>query len=251
MEYLSLQVENNLATIVTLSRGKVNAINSSMILELNKCFDEIEENQSARAVVLTGSGKFFSFGFDIPELLTYSKDNFRTFLIAFTSFYLRLFLFPKPVVAALNGHTVAGGCILATACDYRIMPENAGKIALNEINLGVSFFSGATEMLRYLVGSRAADGILSSGEMYLPEQAAELGLIDEAVPATEFQSRVHEVTSTYAAKSPAAFAGMRRLLRQPIADQVAVREAASIDAFIKLWYSETAQSILRQVQIRT
>ena len=250
MEFLKVEITRDVVT-VTLSRNKVNAINAAMLQELDRCLDEVERDTAVSAVVLTGQGKFFSFGFDIPELLTYSKQVFRDFLTDFTSFYSRLFLFPKPVVAALNGHTIAGGCILATACDYRVMAEGAGKIALNEVNLGVSFFAGATEMLRYVVGSRNADGILSSGEMYSPEQAAELGLIDEVVPVAEFEGRVGAIADAYAARDARAFAGMRQLLRQPIADRFVKREAASIEAFIDLWYSEPAQTILKQVRIRT
>ena len=235
---------------VTLSRGKVNAINAAMLQELDRCLHDVEQNSAVSAVVLTGRGSFFSFGFDIPELLTYPRHRFHDFLTDFTAFYARLFLFPKPVVAALNGHTIAGGCIFAAASDYRVMVEGAGKIALNEVSLGVSFFAGATEMLRYVVGSRNADGILSSGEMYSPEQAAELGLIDEVVPVAEFEERVGAIVDAYAAKNGRAFAGMRRLLRQPIADRFVKREAASIDAFVELWYSESAQIILKQVQIR-
>lgn len=249
MSDLHTSVHDHILTL-RLARGKVNAINATMVAELGKQLDTIEAEPEIKTVVFTGQGKFFSFGFDIPELLTYERPAFYAFLTAFTSLCTRLFLFPKPVVAALNGHTVAGGCILANACDYRIMAAGSGKVALNEINLGVSFFASATEMLRYVAGSRNADGILSSGELYLPEQAMEMGLIDEVVPPMTFENRVAEIARSYAAKDPHAFAGMRQLLRRPIVEAYQAREAASIEAFMERWYAEWTQEILSRVHIR-
>lgn len=249
MSSLNIAHHDHILTL-TLARGKVNAVNAAMIREFQEQLDAAETNPDIRSIILTGQGKFFSFGFDIPELLTYDRPDFHQFLTCFTALCSRLFLFPKPIVAALNGHTVAGGCILANACDYRVMAEGSGKVALNEVNLGVSFFASATEMLRFVVGSRNADGILSSGEMYLPEQAMEIGLIDELVPPADYRNRVLEIARSYAAKDPEAFAGMRRLVRGPIAEEYGRREAASIAAFTERWYSEATQEILANVQIR-
>ena len=102
MEFLSVSKEDGLATI-TLCRGRVNAFNEPMIEEISCCFRDLEDDDSIRAIILGGSGKFFSFGFDIPEFLSYSKDEFLRYLTKFSSLYTRIFLYPKPVVAALNG----------------------------------------------------------------------------------------------------------------------------------------------------
>jgi enoyl-CoA hydratase len=91
----------------------------------------LEVDPVLRALVLTGRGKFFSFGFDIPEFLPFTKEQFTNYLINFSDFYTYLFLYPKPIVAALNGHAIAGGCMLALACDHRVMTAGKGKISLN------------------------------------------------------------------------------------------------------------------------
>ena len=114
--------------------------------------------RASRSVILTGTGRFFSFGFDIPEFLSYSKGEFEGYLDAFTDFYRYLFRFPKPVVAALNGHTVAGGCMMAIACDHRLMVDGKAKIALNEIGFGSSVFAGSTAILVYCIGIEKSPG---------------------------------------------------------------------------------------------
>jgi enoyl-CoA hydratase/carnithine racemase len=99
---------------VTLSRGKVNALIEPMVEVLIEDFQNLEKDDTVNSVILTGSGKFFSFGFDVPEFLRYSKSDFVGYLEKFTNLYTNIFQFPKPVIAALNGHTIAGGCMLAT-----------------------------------------------------------------------------------------------------------------------------------------
>lgn len=119
----------------------------------------MEADHNLKAVILTGTGRLFSFGFDIPEFLSFSKEAFSDYLTGFTDLYTYLFSYPKPVVAALNGHTIAGGCMLALACDHRVMAAGKGKISLNEIAFGASVFAGYTEMLRFWVGSATATDI--------------------------------------------------------------------------------------------
>jgi enoyl-CoA hydratase/carnithine racemase len=145
MSYVRVSERDGIAT-VTLARWKVNAFNEPMVDEIRARFETLESEQDVRAVILTGRGKFFSFGFDVPDLLSYSKDDFISYLTKFTDLYTYLFMFPKPVVAALNGHTIAGGCMLATACDCRLMVSENAKIALNEITFGASVVAGSVEM---------------------------------------------------------------------------------------------------------
>ncbi len=99
--------------VLTLERGRVNALNEPFVDSLTGAFEDLERDDGVRAVVLTGRGRFFSFGFDIPEFLGYEKDDFMRYLRKFTDLYRRMFIFPKPLLAAVNGHAVAGGCMLA------------------------------------------------------------------------------------------------------------------------------------------
>src|SRR5215475_7992448 len=178
MLFIESQRSEGIATL-TLRRGKVNALNGAVVDQLRGTLKTLEGDPEVKAIVLTGAGKFFSFGFDIPEFLSFTKEQFTEYLINFTDLYTYLFLYPKPFVTALNGHTIAGGCMLALAGDYRIMVSGKAKIGLNEIGFGSSIFAGSTEMLRFWVGSANATTILYSGAMCPAEEAKSLGLVHE------------------------------------------------------------------------
>ncbi|HYS10716.1 MAG TPA: enoyl-CoA hydratase/isomerase family protein [Myxococcales bacterium] len=127
MDFVRRSLQEGIAEI-RIERPLVNAIEGRLVDELSASFRQIAEDPGVRASVLTGTGKFFSFGFDIPLFLGWSKAEFSGCLSRFTSLYREVFSHPKPVVAALNGHAVAGGCMLATACDARVMVDGKAKI---------------------------------------------------------------------------------------------------------------------------
>ena len=248
MSLLSIEKRDGIAT-VTLKRGKVNALNEPIVEQLKKSLESLENDQQVRALILTGQGKFFSFGFDIPELIGYSKADFQRFLEKFTELYTILFLYPKPVIAALNGHTIAGGCMLSNACDYRIMVENSAKISLNEITFGASIFAGSVEMLRFNVGSRNAQTVLYSGAMYSAIQALDLGLIEQHSSPESLLDRARETAAGFAGKQTETFASIKRLLKTPVIDTIRDREAASIREFVDIWYSEETRANVKKIKI--
>jgi enoyl-CoA hydratase/carnithine racemase len=249
MEFVVLSRQQGIAT-VTLSRGKLNAINDTVVAELKGCFHQLEGDSEIRAVILTGQGKFFSFGFDTIHLGHYPKDLFIDFLMNFTDFYTSLFLFPKPVVAALNGHAVAGGCMLATACDYRIMTAGKAKIALNEINFGASLLAGSVEMLKFCVGERNAQRIVYTGAMFTPEEAEGLGLIDRIVTNETLLSEANSVANELAQPNQQAFQSIKMLLRRGIALEMRKREKDSILEFTEIWYSPQTQKQVQEIMMR-
>ncbi len=235
---------------VCLERGKVNALNGALVERLHESFRALETDDGVRAVVLTGKGKFFSFGFDAPEFYDYSPDDFLAFVDKFEQFCLYLFQFPKPVIAALNGHTIAGGGMLAICCDHRIMAAGRSRISLNEITFGATVFAGNVAMLTFLVGSKNAQDILYSGKMYSPEEALRIGFVDEVVPEERFGTAVAERAREYAAKEPAAFRSLKGLLRKQAVLQIEAREQASLKEFIDIWYSEGTRKLTRSITIR-
>jgi enoyl-CoA hydratase/carnithine racemase len=139
--------------------------------ELTDCFRALSYDPGVRAVILTGQGKFFTFGFDIPEYLSYTKEAFVRYLTKFTGLYTDIFPYPKPFVAALNGHTIAGGCMLAIACDYRIMVPGKARISLNEIKFSSSVFAGCVELMKLLLGQRQAEAALLSEAIHQGHEA--------------------------------------------------------------------------------
>lgn len=249
MDFVSLQTNEGIAR-VALSRGKVNAINEKVVDELTDCFRALSYDPGVRAVILTGQGKFFTFGFDIPEFLSYTKEAFVRYLTKFTGLYTDIFLYPKPVVAALNGHTIAGGCMLAIACDYRIMIPGNAKISLNEINFRSSVFAGSVELMKLWLGQRQAEAALLSGAMYSAEEALQLGLIDRITTKDDLEGEALKKAREYASQDGAAFRSIKKLLRQATAEEMMKREKASILEFVDIWYSEKTWKGLQEKVIR-
>lgn len=248
MNFIKVEICDGVA-VVTLTRGKVNALNNAVVNELREQLKALEADNGIKAVVLTGSGKFFSFGFDIPEFLSFTKDEFTDYLTNFTDLYTYLFLYPKPVVAALNGHTIAGGCMLALACDHRIMAFGKGKISLNEIAFGSSVFAGSTEMLRFWIGNADAARVLYSGAMYPAEEAMGMGLVQGVASQGNLLVQAKQIALGLGSKHLPAFASIKSLLRGPIAEDMTAREGKSIKAFVDIWYSEPTWKKLQDIKI--
>lgn len=248
MSFVEVRIHEGIATVI-LSRGKVNSLNDMVVNELREQFKALEANKDIKAVVLTGRGKFFSFGFDIPEFLSFTKEEFTDYLTNFTDLYTYLFLYPKPVVAALNGHTIAGGCMLALACDNRVIAAGKSKISLNEIAFGSSVFAGSTEILRFWIGNANATKVLYSGTMYSAEEAMSLGLVQEVFAEDNLLDQARRIALDLSLKHSPAFASIKSLLRKPIAEDMMLREGPSIREFVDIWYSEQTWKNLQDIKI--
>ncbi|MGQ0793427.1 MAG: enoyl-CoA hydratase/isomerase family protein [Deltaproteobacteria bacterium] len=246
----AITVENeSAASLVTLRRPKVNALNEALVDELIWVLRGLEADSAVKAVILTGEGGFFSFGLDIPEFMGYSKEAFAGFIIKFTGLLKLIFQFPKPVVAALNGHAIAGGCMIALAADYRIMASEKAKISLNEITLGSTVFASGVEMVKHAVGARCAERVLLSGAMYSAEDAQALGLIDEAVSKDNLPSGAMRAAEGLSGGGR-AFASAKKLLRASAVSEWEGREGDSIAQFVDIWYSEDTRQKLEKIKIK-
>jgi len=235
---------------VRLERGKVNALNEGVVDELSRSFRELAGDPRVRGSILTGTGKFFSFGFDIPEFMNASKEAFAHYVSRFCALYRELFAHKKPIVAALNGHTVAGGCMLATACDARIMVNGGAKIGLNEIGFGSSLFAGSLAILRFWVGEHRSQKIAYGGALYGAEEALALGLVDEAVAPGELADAARRRLEELASKPAPGFASIKMLLRRPVLDEIDRTEADSVREFVDIWYMPETRRELEKIKIR-
>jgi Delta3-Delta2-enoyl-CoA isomerase len=251
MEFLHSRNDQGITT-VTLNRGKVNALNEAVIDEMTAHFRTLAADAATRAVILTGQGKFFTYGFDIPEFLAYPKEDFLCYLTKFTNFYGELFLFPKPIIAALNGHTMAGGCMIAIACDYRIMMTGKAKISLNEINFGSSLFAGSVEIMKLWLGQKNTETAVYTGAMYTAEEALPLGLVHQtATDAADLETKALTMARQYAAQDAAAFFSIKKLLRKPLADEINKRERDSLLEFVDIWYTDATRQKLQGKTIQS
>ena len=248
MKFVETSIDQYIAKVI-LCRGKENAINEAFAEELKGCFEELAADAGVKAVVLSGKGNFFSFGFDIPEFLQYARDDFVRFVTKFADLYTYIFLFPKPVIAALNGHTVAGGCMLATACDYRIMVPGKARISLNEINFGSSLFPGSVEMLHYCVGRRNVELVAYTGAMYSAKDAKGLGLVDQVVSEKDLTESAGVVAQEFAHRYGPAFESIKMLLRYDVGEGMKRKDLLHRDEMVDIWYSEETWKQLQRIKI--
>ena len=206
MSYENILVERSEAiATITLNRPRVlNALNRALFAELDSALDEIAADDSVRAVIVTGAGeKAFAAGADIQELARISAVEGQQLALNGQRIFSRLENLGKPVLAAINGFALGGGCELAMSATLRIASETA-RLGQPEVKLGLLPGYGASQRLPRLVGKGAALKLLLTGEMISASEALRIGLVDEVVPAAELLPRVRVLASTIASMAPIA-----------------------------------------------
>ena len=235
---------------VQLAHGKVNAFDRELMNGWISQLDVLEKADCS-AVVLTGSGSIFSAGVDLRRLSEGGRDYIQEFLPLLAEAFFKTFTFPKPLVAAVNGHAIAGGCILACACDYRVMAEGAGRIGAPELSVGVPFPSMALEILRLTLPAHRLQTMIYRGMTCTPNEALENGFVDELAPPDALQGRALAMAGRLGGVPRASFALTKRLIRQPSRDRV-IRYMRSIDEEVQeAWLSPAVQSAVHDYVERT
>ena len=207
-----IRVEPERVAVVTVDRPPANALNRDFFDELLAALDRLAA-PDVRAVVVTGTGRFFSAGLDLFEVFGYPPAGFDAFTARFDAGFTRLFGFPKPVVAAVNGHAIAGGAVLAAAADIRLVADGEGRMGLTEILLGVPFPVSVLEIVRFACAGPHFAELLYHGRTYPPADAVARRLADELVPAGDLMSRALAAAEELASRPPAAFAATKAGLR--------------------------------------
>ncbi len=226
--------------LLRLADGKANAMSLEFCQTLTV---RLQEAGHAPAVVLTGSGHIFSAGVDLLRLLEGGAPYIRAFLPALGTMFMTVFSHPRPVVAAINGHAVAGGCVLACATDKRIMARDAGRIGVTELVVGVPFPPVAMEIMRAATAPQYFEDALFGGATYAPAEAVARGLVHEVVDPQALIDRAVAAAKSLAALSPPAFALTKRQTRGPALERIA---GADVDAAVaQIW---TAPETLARIR---
>ncbi len=202
---------------VTLDHGPVNALDLELCTALTTAVEEAED-PSVRGLLLRAEGRAFSAGVDLLRVLDEGEPYIRAFLPALTKMLVRLFALEKPVVAALGGHAIAGGCLVALCADRRVMAEGRGKVGVPELKVGVPFPLIALELLRFSLRPEVLGEMIGDGALVGPEKARELGLVHEVISADEVENRAIEVLEGLASLPPAAHALTKWALRRTALD---------------------------------
>jgi enoyl-CoA hydratase len=234
--------------ILTMTHGKANALTTEFCDGLAA---RVRESAAARAIVITGQGRIFSAGVDLPRLLDGGPTYAREFLPALHRLYETIFFHDKPVVAAINGHAIAGGCVLACATDARLMADNGTRTGVTELLVGVPFPPLAFEIMRYVAAPQFFPSIIFNGATFPPTDALTRGLIDEIVPADALMDRAVAAAEILAALSPQAFALTKRQMRQVVAERTANNDGSHGAAVTEVWAAQASLDYIRAYVART
>lgn len=209
--------------VVELRHGSANALDVELLGALVAAVDEVEQGP-ASALVLTGSGSIFSAGVDLFRLLQGGAGYLESFLPALDAALLRLFSCDKPAVAAVNGHALAGGWILAQACDYRVMTTAKAKGGLPELLVGVPFPPSAIEVVRFATPAPHLQEMVLTGRTYGGEEAAQRGLVEEAAAPEQVLPRAVAVAERLGKVPAEAWRLTKRQLRAPTLERIRANE---------------------------
>jgi enoyl-CoA hydratase len=233
--------------VLRLEGGKANAMTPDLLETLARMIDGFARGP-ATAAVLTGYERFFSGGLALTHIIDFDRTEMRGFIDQFSRTMTRVFACEKPIVAAINGHAIAGGCVLALMCDWRICADDpALRIGLNETQLGIGLPAIVIEALRAAVPPAALIPIAMEGTLFAPGDAAALGLVHERVPGNELLAHATAKARTLAALPPAGVAQVKHALRAPSLERIAHATEADAARWLDTWFSAAAQARLRAV----
>src|SRR5262245_12382758 len=228
--------------VVRLAHGPVNALDLELVTA-------ITETSNHRAVVFTGTGRAFTAGVDLWRIVDGGPEYIERYLPALSESFGAVFTIGKPVVGALNGHAIAGGCILASGCDYRIM--SAGRIGVPEFLVGVPFPMSGLEILTNAVGEQRARQLALTGATHEAPEALELGLVDELAPADRLLETALATAHRLAAITPPdTFRLTKHLLRLAATERLARHRATEDPQTLRLWQARAADGTVRSYMER-
>ena len=236
--------------VLTLTHGKANALDIELCDVLTARFAELRKS-GQKAVILTGQGKIFSAGVDLKRLSSGGAEYIRQFLPALHRLYEAIFFHPRPVIAAINGHAIAGGCVLACCADRRIMAREAGRIGVTEILVGVPFPALAFEIVRASVPPRYLPEFTLSGATYATDEALKRGWVDELAEPEDLMDDTMAVAEELSLLSPAAFAQTKMQIRQPVVERLQKGGKTTDDAVIEIWAAPATLAYIRNYVAQT
>jgi len=233
---IEVQIEEGVATIVLNRPQALNALNTALIGELGQAVAQVRDDPAVRVIIVTGAGeKAFAAGADITEFKEMTPTEAWQFTQRIQRLYLEIERLPKPVIAAVNGYALGGGCELMMACDIAYASDRA-KIGQPEIALGIIPGAGGTQRLARLIGKQRAKELVLTGEMVTAEEAWRLGLLNKVLPHDQLMPEVKRLAAKLAAKGAVALKAAKAAIEEG-ADADLARGLANEGALFALCFS--------------
>lgn len=236
--------------VVAMTSNKVNALDDDFFSDLQAAIAEIQ-SAPPLPVVLTGVGTCFSAGLNLLELYEYDRTTLAAFVERLNDTMLAWFTLPRPTIAAVNGHAIAGGCIIALACDLRIVVDvDQAQIGLNEVQVGIPFPGVPLEIARHALAPERLREVMLTGALYTPEEARVRGLVDEVVEPDALIARAVAIARATAPDSLEAYAAIKAHLLAPALARLAETGPRVDRDFLDVWFSEPARRRMDEVRQR-
>jgi enoyl-CoA hydratase/carnithine racemase len=227
--------------VVTLDRPPANALNVQVFKELSQALQERSDTGSV--VIASALPTIFSAGWDLPTVLELDRDSMSEFLERFCDLIRQLFVFGPPLVAALPGHTIAGGLILAAGADERLAADGKGQLGLSEVAMGVPVPRCCLALFDHVIGPRQIERLAATGENVSVSAAHAIGLIDRVVPAESLLEQAVERAGRLAQLPSAAYAAIKQRARLRAIERF--DQARRDDPFLELWFAPLARERIR------
>ena len=246
MNTIATTIKDRLA-IITLNRGKSNSLNREMVTELQDMLYNIENDDNIGGVLITGKENFFSAGLDLIELYHYNEEEALSFWHLFLNFTAKITTFKKPLVAAINGHSPAGGCVIALACDARVMAEGKYIIGLNEVPVGIIVPNSIFELYSFWLGNANAYRHLLEGKLFSPEEAYAVGLVDEVVKPESILTAAERRVRKYMAFETNTWQQSKLNLRKDLIAATNADQSKDLEIMLKQWWAPATRAILKSL----
>ena len=230
MSFVNYEVQGAVAILTTNRPEALNALNSQVLSDLDEAITKVEADDGVHAVILTGAGRSFVAGADIGEMKSFSARDGKKFGVHGGGVFLRLENLSKPVIAAVNGFALGGGCELAMSCDIRLASEKA-KFGQPEVGLGITPGFGGTQRLPRIVGISKAMELILTAKVINAAEAERIGLVSAVYPPEELMDKAMELANAICANAPIAVAESKRCIRMGMQTDIATGSAFEAEAF--------------------
>ncbi len=227
-------------TVLHLSHGP-NALDDALLAALDAELVALEGAGAPPLVLMSDHPTIFCPGLDLRKVDGLSREAMRAFMVRFNALLRRVVVYPAPTVAALAGHAIAGGCLIALACDRRVMASWGARLGLSEINLGIPVPAGAVLMLGSRYPARTVEQLVLEGDGFSGERALDSGLVERLAEPEAVPAEACHVAGHLASRPPGAFVAATAFLRHGLAGAMEARDAAEGERFLDLWFHPTTQ----------
>lgn len=232
--------------IIQLNRGKVNAINHPLVNELRTSISKFKDDPEVRGVIITGKPNFFSAGLDVIELYQYDREKIGAFFKDFGNMYIELAKFPKPLIAAITGHSPAGGTVIAITCDYRVMAEGEKyTIGLNEVAVNIQISEDIIRGYAFWLGRGQATKYLLQGKLLKSYEALRVGLLDEVVPEGDVLKSAEAQMQKYLLAHDGIFQSTKYKCRKNWLESLNEDGEAAFEESLTTWWKPEVRSLMK------